>query len=154
MQNERDLGSWILPQPLDDKVWVSIPRHPGSRFIPFGYKESETDPEMLDPIPLELEALEKAKKYLKQYSFARVSAWLTKTTGREITRDGLNKRIKGEIERKRKATYYRNLARRIYKALEKAKAYEERLGKEGDTTFFYSDFYTSLASRVDAECTT
>ena len=154
MQNERDLGSWILPQPLDDKVWVSVPKHPGGRIIPFGYKESETDPDKLDPIPLELEALEKAKKYLRQYSFAQVAAWLTKTTGREISKDSLNKRVKSEVERKRKTAHYRNLARRLYKTLEKAKQYEKKLGKEGDTSFFDSDFYTSLASRVDSECTT
>ena len=57
----RSAGHWKLPQPTDMKdenEWIEIPRI--SRIIPFGYKVNETDKELLDPIPYELEALELA----------------------------------------------------------------------------------------------
>jgi hypothetical protein len=60
------LGVFILPQPKDAKEYVKIPRL--GRTIPFGYVIDETDDGWLVPVPLELEALEKAKKHLKQYS--------------------------------------------------------------------------------------
>jgi hypothetical protein len=144
-KNERDLGAWILPQPPEKNQWVSIPKHPGAaRKVPFGYKENEEDPDWLDPIPFELEALEKARQYLKQYSYEKVAHWLSKTTGRTITKDGLNKRFKYEVNRRRKATYYRNLARRLYKALSQAKVYEERTGKKSGITVFDTDRYVQL----------
>lgn len=146
--NERDLGAWILPQPRNNRNWVRIPRHPGARTIPFGYKECEEDPDMLEPIPLELEALEKAKKHLKQFSAAKVANWLHKTTGREITRDGLRKRIQNEQTRRRKATYYRNLAKRLHQALLKAKEYERALGEEGDESIFDRERYVSIDARA------
>jgi len=146
--NERDLGAWILPQPKNKHHWVRIPKHPGARTIPFGYKECEDDPAMLDPIPFELEALEKAKIHLKQYSLAQVSNWLYKTTGREITRDGLRKRIQNEQTRRRKAAYYRNIAKRLHQALLKAKEYERALGEEGDESIFDRERYVSIDARA------
>ena len=150
-KSERDLGAWILPQPPEKNSWVSIPKHPGARYVPFGYKENEEDPDWLDPIPFELEALEKAKQYLKQYSYEKVANWLVKTTGREITRDGLKKRIRYEVERRRKATYYRNLARRLHKALTQAKIYEERTGKKSGVTIFDTDRYVELERRYSED---
>lgn len=147
MRSERDLGAWILPQPTTEKKWVSIPKHPGARLIPFGYKENDDDPDVLDPIPLELEALEKAKIHLKQYSYAQVANWLYKTTGRKITKDGLRKRITYELDRRRKATYYRNLAIRLHKALTKAKEYEEASGRKAGVTVFDTDIYVQLEQR-------
>jgi|TARA_R110000796_G_C14561604_1_gene434902 hypothetical protein len=148
----RDLGAWILPQPVDKELWVNIPKHVGARFLPFGYKECEEDPTMLEPIPLELEALAKAKLLLRQYSYEKVAHWLFKTTGRKITKDGLSKRIKNEQSHKRKAAYYRNLARRLNQTLRKAQAYERALGQEGDESFFNSERYVSLRDRVDEFC--
>lgn len=148
-KNERDLGAWILPQPPEKNQWVSIPRHPESKYhIPFGYKENEENPCVLDPIPHELEALEKAKQHLKQYSYEKVALWLSKTTGRSITRDGLQKRVKREINRRRKATYYRNLARRLHEALSQAKEYEEKTGKKSGITVFDTDRYVQLDKRA------
>ena len=49
----RSLGKWKLPQPTDmreDSEWLQIPRI--ARTIPFGYKQNEEDPEILDPIEL------------------------------------------------------------------------------------------------------
>ena len=91
----RSLGKWKLPQPTDLKneeqtEWIQIPRI--ARIIPFGYKINEEDKDLLDPIPYELEALELARKYIKQYSLRQVANWLTNKTGRDISR-----RIKKKI---------------------------------------------------------
>ena len=73
---------------------------------------------MLDPILHELEALELAKKHLKQYSLREVAQWLTRQTGRSISHMGLKKRI--DIERKRKKTVAikRSLAQRLAQTLQ------------------------------------
>jgi len=115
MATRSTIGKWILPQPKDAQEkgeYISIPKLNGRFEAPFGYKTSETDPLMLDPIPLELDALEKAKKYLKQYPSREVAAWLNKVTGRYISHVGLLSRIKAK---------YR-------KAIEEAEKHEKRLG--------------------------
>ena len=48
-----------------------------ARTIPFGYKLAE-DTDYIEPIESELEALEKAKEYLKTCSLREVAIWLTK----------------------------------------------------------------------------
>ena len=64
-----------------------------SRVIPFGYKQSEIDDKILEPIPHELEALEQAKVYIDNSSYREVATWLTKKTGRYISHVGLLKAI-------------------------------------------------------------
>ena len=128
---------------------VPIPKI--GRTIPFGYRQDETDPDLLQPIPAELEALEKAKKHLKQYPSRQVAAWLTKISGREISHVGLLKRIKSERKHGYKSTTYRNLARRLQKALEQAQRYEKRLGKEDQTGYFESESYTKLTQYIDSK---
>ena len=91
----RSLGKWKLPQPTDLKdedqnEWIQIPRI--ARTVPFGYKLNDEDPDLLDPIPFELEAIEMARKYVKQYSYREVANWLTKKTDRFISHVGLRKR--------------------------------------------------------------
>ena len=80
---DRSLGKWKLPQPTDlkdedKKEWIQIPRI--ARTVPFGYKINENDRELLDPIPYELEALELARRHVKQYSLRQVANWLTTKT--------------------------------------------------------------------------
>ena len=126
-------GKWILPQPLDAPETgesVPIPRIAKIQ-VPFGYKICETDDQVLDPIPHELEALEKAKKYLKQYPSRYVAAWLTKITGRSISHAGLLKRIKHEQRNKTKASTLRSSATKYKKAIEEAEKYEKRIGNKG-----------------------
>ena len=135
------LGTFILPQPESKVEYVKIPRL--SRTIPFGYTVDSEDDGWLQPVALELEALEKAKKYLKQYSSRQVAAWLTTVTGREISHVGLLKRIKSEQSQRRKSSTYRKLAEGYEKALKKAEEYEERLGTK-DGSFFGSDRYVKL----------
>lgn len=141
------LGVFVLPQPTESTEYVKIPRL--ARTIPFGYKVDEEDEGWLQPVPLELEALEKAKKYLKQYSSRQVAAWLTTVTGREISHVGLLKRVKNEQSQKRKSSTYRKLADGYEKALKKAEEYEERLGTK-DGSFFDSDRYVKLKQRFTA----
>jgi len=138
---ELELGKWILPQPQDKKEYVPIPRL--ARTIPFGYKKDENDDSWLIPIPQELEALEKAKLYVKQYAVRKVAIWLTKVTGREISHVGLSKRLKNEQSHKRKSSTYRKLADRYEEALKKAEEYEKRTGT-GQESFFTSDRYGAI----------
>lgn len=80
---------------------------------------------MLQPIPLELEALELAKRHLQQYSYRDVANWLTKQTGRSISHAGLRQRIDIERRRKKAATIKRNLAKRLETALSEIERLEK-----------------------------
>jgi hypothetical protein len=138
----RDLGAWILPQAPKTDSYVAIPRI--GRTVPFGYKVDEEDDKVLQPIPSELEALAKAKKHLKQYSLRQVAVWLSKLTGRYISHVGLSKRIKDEQSYKRRSSTYRKLAERYKEALEKAEAYEKRIGSEASNCYFNTDKYRDI----------
>lgn len=130
MTTNRNAGKWILPQPKDvikDEDFLPIPRI--ARTIPYGYQEDPDDPDMLLPVPRELRALEKAKEYLRQYSYREVANWLTKQTGRSISHMGLKKRIESEQSHKRRAAILREWARRYEKAITKAEEFERsRIG--------------------------
>lgn len=76
-------------------------------------------------MPLELEALELAKRHLQQYSYRDVANWLTKQTGRSISHAGLRQRINIERRRKKAATIKRNLAKRLETALSEIERLEK-----------------------------
>ena len=121
----RSLGKWKLPQPTDIKEeneWLPVPRI--ARTIPFGYEVDPEDKDLLLPIKEELDHLEKAKMYLRQYSLREVVAWLSKNTGRYISHLGLQKRIKHERQRKDKARSLRKWAEYAEKAIKKAEEIE------------------------------
>jgi len=127
---DRDLGFWELPRPLKgkEKEWHVVARVT-ERQIPFGYRVHPDNERLLEPILEELEALELAKRHLKQYSYREVAIWLSKTTGRYISHMGLHKRIKIEQKRKKSATIKRKLARRLEETLSQIKKLEEgRIG--------------------------
>ena len=130
LRKERPLQSeyWMLPKvPFKVKLWQRIPRT--SNYVPFGYEVDPEDEEWLNPIPRELELLELAKKHLKQYSLRQVSAWLTTQSGKNITHDGLKKRIDVESKRKRLTAIKRNFAKRLEKTLRQIEILEkERVG--------------------------
>ena len=63
-----------------------------ARTIPFGFKQSE-DPEYLEPIKEELDALRQAKEYSKTCSLRETASWLHRKTGRYISHVGLRKRL-------------------------------------------------------------
>ena len=123
----RSLGKWELPQPTDlkeENAWMQIPRI--ARTIPFGYKLSEDDTNILTPIPKELELLDQARKYINQYSYREVANWLTKNSGRTISHVGLRKRVQNEQQRKNKARSLRKWAEYAQKAISKASEIESK----------------------------
>jgi hypothetical protein len=120
----RSIGQWKLPQPTDIKEeneWVQIPRI--ARTVPFGYEQNKDDPDILDPIPTELDLLEKARQYVNQYSYREVANWLSTNSGRYISHVGLRKRLQNERQRKNQAASIRKWAE--YAEIAKAKALEE-----------------------------
>ena len=122
----RSIGKWKLPQPTDIKEeneWVQIPRI--ARTIPFGYKLNEEDPDILDPIPTELDLLEKARQHVNQYSYREVANWLSANTDRYISHVGLQKRLKNEKRRKNQIASIRKWAEYAETAIAKAKTLEE-----------------------------
>ena len=131
----RDVGYFKMPDPVglkDDNEWLMIPRI--SRTVPFGYEVHKEDEDVLVPIIEELEALELAKDYLKEYSYREVAGWLSDRTGREISHIGLRKRIQKERQRKSKATTYKTWLKNYKKALEKLEEIEsKRIGAKKET---------------------
>ena len=122
----RSIGKWKLPQPTDIKEqneWVQIPRI--ARTVPFGYKQNEEDPVILDPIPTELDLLEKARQHVNQYSYREVANWLSTNSNRYISHVGLRKRLQNERQRKNKVASIRKWAEYAETAIAKAKALEE-----------------------------
>jgi hypothetical protein len=122
----RSIGKWKLPQPIDIKEeneWVQIPRI--ARTVPFGYKQNEEDPDILDPIKIELDLLEKARQHVNQYSYREVANWLSANTNRYISHVGLRKRLANERQRKDQARSLRKWAEYAETAIAKAKAIEE-----------------------------
>ena len=122
-----NLGYFKMPDPVglkDDSEWLEIPKI--SRTVPFGYKVHEQDENILVPIIEELEALELAKDYLKEYYYREVAGWLSDRTGREISHIGLRKRIQKEKQRKSKATTYKAWLKNYQKALEKLEEIESK----------------------------
>jgi hypothetical protein len=71
MNNIPTSQAWRIPKRGEDGEWYPIIRV--GRHIPFGYEQDESDPDLLQPIPLELEMLEQAKKYLAEYSLRMVA---------------------------------------------------------------------------------
>jgi len=135
----KGLGRWELPQPLDIKdetEWIPIPRI--ARTIPFGYIQDEQDPDLLQPVQQELDKLEMARDYLKQYSFREVANWLSTQTGRYISHVGLRKRVENERQRKNQARSIRKWAEYAEKAIAKAKEIEtQRTGAKENITATY-----------------
>ena len=133
----KPLKQWKLPQPTDikeDNEWIPIPRI--SRTIPFGYEVDPDDPDVLLPIEHQLDMLEQAKKYLKQYSYREVANWLTRNTGRDISHVGLRKRLDNERQRKNKAASLRRWAKYAEKAIAKAQEIDsKRLGAKAQEDY-------------------
>ena len=63
-----------------------------ARTIPFGFKQSQ-DPEYIEPVREELDALKQAKEYMKTCSLRETAQWLHRKTGRYISHVGLRKRF-------------------------------------------------------------
>ena len=129
--------TWKIPMPEeieDILVWKPVVRV--GRIIPFGYRQDPEDDDIILPIPEELELLEQAKKYLKQYSLRNVADWLSEESQRYISHVGLMKRIKLEQKRKKEVSTQRYYAQRYKEAAEKARKLEEE--RIGNTRIEYS----------------
>lgn len=105
------------------KDWKPIPRV--SRVIPFGYVQDPDDPNWLLPVVFELEALEKAREYVKRFSYRAVADWLTSITGRKFSHVGLKKRLDVERTRQKRAATLKYWSRRLEETQEKIRKIEE-----------------------------
>lgn len=131
--NRNSIGRWLLPQPVDavkNNNWIPVPSLSKGHYktVPFGYKPNPDNPDLYEPIPEQLAALEEAKKYLKRYPSRQVAAWLTKITGRSISHEGLLKRLRYEQYNQSKVSTLRAWARKYKKAILLAEKYDKRLG--------------------------
>ena len=127
-----DIGYWELPKPPKgkEKEWHTVVRLGNTnKGIPYGYKVCYDNDALLEPIPHELEALELAKRHLKQYSYADVCLWLEKQTGRPVTQQALRRRVDIDLKRKKATTAKRFLAKRLEKILKEIETLEKnRIG--------------------------
>ena len=130
--------TWKIPKRGLTGEWYPVVRV--GRHIPFGYEQDPDDPDILQPIPEELEMLETAKKYLAEYSLRMVARWLSEHSGRYISHVGLKKRVNIEEQRRNSASTHRVYERRAKEAAEKARKLEEaRIGGVGTRNLDTSD---------------
>lgn len=124
-----------LPKPsLGPDGYKFLPVVRVGRVMPFGYEQDPEDKDILLPVEEELLLMEKAKGFLKQYSYRDVANWLSTTSGRYISHAGLRTRVQSEQQRTKESANYRYLARCYKEACEKAKHIEERtLGRREET---------------------
>lgn len=121
---------WKIPRKGKHGEWYPVVRV--GRHIPFGYEQDKDDPDLLLPIPEELDALEKGKEFRAAgYSYRQIAAWLLTATGRSISHTGLKKRYEQEEKRRRGSNQARRYAEKYKKAIEKIKRLEERIGGYG-----------------------
>lgn len=118
------MGYWQLPLPpkKHNKEWHPIVRV--TQKIPFGYELDPDNDKLLLPIEHELDALELAKRHLKQYSLRAVAQWLSKETGRHISHGGLKKRVEVEQRRRKALAIKRKLAKWLEETLEEIEKLE------------------------------
>jgi len=111
-----------LPPKNTDKKWHTIVRV--TQKVPFGYELHPENDKLLVPVEHELEALELAKRHLKQYSLRAVAQWLSKETGRHISHGGLKKRVEVEQRRRKALAIKRKLAKWLEETLEEIEKLE------------------------------
>ena len=113
-----------LPPKKHNKQWHTIVRV--TKKIPWGYELHPENDRLLVPIEHELEALELAKRHLKQYSYRAVANWLSKETGRYISHMGLKKRIEVEQRRRKVITIKRKFAKWLQETLSEIEKLESQ----------------------------
>ena len=134
---------WQIPLRGELGEWYPVIRV--GRHVPFGYKQDEEDELLLLPVPSELELLEKAKLFLKEYSTRQVANWLSKESGRYISHVGLYKRVRMEEKRRRASSNYRQYAKKYKEAARKSqKIEEERLGGKNIRSLATDEGYIEL----------
>lgn len=139
---EQTAQTWKIPKRGLKGEWYPVVRI--GRHIPFGYEQDPDDPDILQPIPEQLEMLETAKLYLKEYSLRLVARWLSEHSGRPISHVGLQKRVNIEEQRRNSASTHRVYAKRAEEASEKARKLEEdRIGGQGTRNLYRDEDSTS-----------
>ncbi len=134
---------WQIP--LQGKLGEWYPVIRVGRHVPFGYEQDKEDDMLLIPIPEELELLEKAKKFLKDYSVRQVAKWLSDQSGRSISHVGLYKRVRMEEKRRRASSNYRQYAKKYKEAARKSQKIEEkRLGGKNTRSLDTDEGYIKL----------
>ena len=134
---------WQIPLQGELGEWYPVIRV--GRHVPFGYEQDKEDDMLLIPIPEELELLEKAKKFLKDYSVRQVAKWLSDQSGRNISHVGLYKRVRMEEKRRRASSNYRQYAKKYKEAARKSqKIEEERLGGKHTKSLDADEGYIKL----------
>ena len=134
---------WQIP--LQGKLGEWYPVIRVGRHVPFGYEQDKEDDMLLIPIPEELELLEKAKKFLKDYSVRQVAKWLSDQSGRSISHVGLYKRVRMEEKRRRASSNYRQYAKKYKEAARKSQKIEEkRLGGKHTKSLDADEGYIKL----------
>ena len=134
---------WQIP--LQGKLGEWYPVIRVGRHVPFGYEQDKEDDMLLIPIPEELELLEKAKKFLKDYSVRQVAKWLSDQSGRNISHTGLYKRVRMEEKRRRASSNYRQYAKKYKEASRKSqKIEEERIGGRNTRSLDPDEDYIKL----------
>ena len=145
-----DKVDWQVPLRGEKGEWYPIIRV--GRHVPFGYKQDDKDPDLLIPIPEELELLEKAKLFLQDYSLRKVSKWLSDQSGRYISHVGLDKRVRIEEKRRRASSNYRNYARKYKEAQRKAEKIEKQRLVCRETKRIFGDGWSDAP--IDTEVST
>ena len=134
--------AWKIPKKGVNGEYYPIVRV--GRHIPFGYYQDKEDKNVLIPIPSELELLETAKKYLKEYSLRMVANWLTEQSWRYISHEGLKKRISNEYKRRQKANTHLMYARRYKEDSEKARKLQENMLGGSKTRLYKTDSSSNI----------
>ena len=134
---------WQIP--LQGKLGEWYPIIRVGRHVPFGYKQDKEDDMLLIPIPEELELLEKAKRFLQDYSVRQVAKWLSDQSGRDISHVGLYKRVRMEEKRRRASSNYKQYAKKYKEAARKSQKIEEkRVGGRNTRDLSEDEDYISL----------
>ena len=134
---------WQIP--LQGKLGEWYPIIRVGRHVPFGYKQDKEDDMLLIPIPEELELLEKAKRFLQDYSVRQVAKWLSDQSGRDISHVGLYKRVRMEEKRRRASSNYKQYAKKYKEAARKSQKIEkERLGGRNTRSLTTDEDYIKL----------
>jgi len=71
------------------RMRLGLPIRKKSRGVPFGYRVSDTDASMLEPIDEQFQMLIEAKKQLASASYRDISDWLTVHSGRRISHQAI-----------------------------------------------------------------
>lgn len=115
-----------MPVKNKEKKFLPILKTNGK--IPWGYKESD-DPNLFEPIVEELTYLEHAKTHLlEHYGYKKTAEWLTKISGKYISRRSLHRRLAIEEKNASKEKYYKKICENLEKAKKNYETYSHRIG--------------------------